>query len=191
VEMSGYIAFMAYLVGLAGWYGVWHYLLGFSILKRMKLLLLPFLGAQFVFGVNMVLAFFTESCDYTTELALYQYVEANATTVGGMSLAIAVFWVFASRGNMLEEADPLVKMFLWLLFWSFLFSVLGVLPLYWCPPGGYWLMTLRHIKTVPFLYGLFTLASALVVFMYKLGYKRNLADVISVLSFGDDAEDAA
>jgi hypothetical protein len=189
METSGLIAFWIYLIGLLGWYAVWHYLLGFTILKKLKLLHLSFWGAQLVFIVNIILAVFAVTHDYATELALYPYVESNAKTVAGMSLAIAVFWVFVTKDKLLEEAHALVKIFLWLLFWAFLISVMGTLPLYWVPPGDHWLTALRHIKSVPFFYSLFILASALIVFMYELAYKRKLVDELPPLTFGKDAND--
>jgi hypothetical protein len=180
------VTLAVYVAGLLGWYAIWHLLVGYPTLSKMKLLHLPFWGAQMVFVVNIVLAFFSVANDYNTELALYPYVESNAKTVAGMSLAIAVFWVFASRDKVLQQASALVKVFLWLLFWAFLTSVVGTLPLYWVPPGDYWLTTLRHIKSVPFFYSLFLLASALVVFMYELRYKREFIAELPELRLRDD-----
>jgi hypothetical protein len=42
---------------------------------------------------------------------------------------------------------------------------------------------------VPFFYSLFILASALVVFMYELAYKRKLVDELPQLTFGEDTND--
>ncbi|MDW6004177.1 hypothetical protein [Vibrio mangrovi] len=177
-------ALTTYTIGWAGWFLTWHFLIGFPLLKKMKLLHFPFWGAQFVFIVNIVLGYFSINLDYSTELQLYPYVESNAKSVAGMSLAIAVFWVFATKDKLLDHADVLVKLFLWLLFWAFLISVIGTLPLYWVPPGGVWLTALRHIKSVPYFYSLFILASALVVFIYKLAYRKTLAYEISPLKLG-------
>ena len=185
MNSSTMIALIIYSIGLIGWYAVWHYLVGFSLLKKMKLLRLPFWCAQFVFIVNIILALFAVNHDYSTELQLYPYVEANAKTVAGMSLAIAVFWVFAAADKLLDQAPLLVKLFLWLLFWAFLLSVLGTLPLYWVPPGDLWLTTLRHIKSVPYFYSLFILASALIVFLYELAYKRDFANDVPELTLGN------
>ncbi|ROQ24204.1 hypothetical protein [Gallaecimonas pentaromativorans] len=183
------IAITVYSLGLLGWYGLWHALVGYPLLAKLKYLRIPFWGAQFVFVANVVLGYYTPEIDYQTELALYPYVEANATTVASMSLAIAVFWVFVSKDKPLEEAGSLVKIFLWLLLWSFLISVMGALPLYWVPPGGYWLMTLRHLKCLPFFYSLFLLSSALIVFMYELRYRRTHLHELSPIAFSKDVED--
>jgi uncharacterized membrane protein YfcA len=146
---------------------------------------LTFWGAQFVFIVNMFLAYFAVPLDYSTELQLYPYVENNAKTVAGMSLAIAIFGVFVSKGEKLEEAHDLVKIFLWLIFWAFLFSVVGSLPLYWVPPGENWLTTLRHIKSVPYFYALFLLASSIIVFLYEIRFKRKIIKELPKLSFSE------
>ena len=184
MHKSSIIALVVYSIGLFGWYGVWHYLIGFSLLKKIRLLYFPFWGAQFVFAVNIILAFFSVDHDYATELQLYPYVENNAKTIAGMSLAIAVFWVFVTNDRVLDKAHILVKLFLWLLFWAFLISVIGTLPHYWVPPGDQWLTTLRHIKSVPYFYSLFVLASALIVFLYELGYKKGLVNQIPDLKLG-------
>ncbi len=163
-----------YSIGLLLWFPIWHYLVGFSLLKKMKLLYIAFLGAPFVFTVNIILSFFSTIREYDLELELYPYVEANAKTVAVLSLAIAIFVVIKIKATALEESSARTKLFLWLIFWAFLFSVLGTLPLYWVPSQKYWLTTLRHIKSVPLFYSLFILAAAIIVFMYETGYKRKI-----------------
>ena len=53
-------------------------------------------------------------------------------------------------------------------FISFLIIVLGVLPLYWIPQIDGWLTILRNFKTIPYLYSLFILASAIVLYLHIL-----------------------
>ncbi len=145
-------------------------------------------GAQFVFVANIVLGYFAVAHGYDIELQLYPYVESNGKAVAAMSLAIAVFWVFVTKGKLLDEAQARVRIFLWLLLWAFLISVLGTLPLYWVPPGDHCLTVLRHLKSVPLFYSIFLLGSALIVFLYELEYKRTLIDQLSQRTFGEDAE---
>ena len=178
------IALIVYSIGLIGWYFIWYLVVGFGLLKKMRLLHFPFWGAQFVFVVNIILAFFAVDHEYAIELQLYPYVENNAKAVASMSLAIAVFWVFVTKDKLLDKAHLPVKLFLWLLFWAFLISVVGTLPLYWVPPGDQWLTTLRHIKSVPYFYSLFILASALIVFLYELAFRKNQIHDIPVLTLG-------
>lgn len=179
--MNGdFIGVLVYTAGLLGWYGIWHYIVGYGLLSKLRLLHIPFWGAQFVFIVNIVLAFFASINTYAVELQLYPYVEANAKTVALLSLAIAVFVVIRISSGTLSESAPLVKIFLWLIFWAFLISLLGCLPLYWMPAGKYWLTTLRHIKSVPLFYSIFILAAGIIVFIYETGYKHVICKEVEV-----------
>jgi hypothetical protein len=88
-------------------------------------------------------------------------------------LAIAVFVVIEFKGVGTLLKGPRSRMFLSLLLWSFLLSVVGCLPFYWMPPKEGWLTALRHIKTVPFTYSLFILAAAIILFINEL---KNVKD---------------
>ena len=115
-----FIALILYSIGLLLWFPIWHYLVGFSLLKKMKLLYIAFWGAPFVFTVNIILSFFSTMREYDLELKLYPYVEANAKTVAVLSLAIAIFVVIEIKATALEESSARTKLFLWLIFWAFL-----------------------------------------------------------------------
>ena len=166
-------AMIIYPIGLVGWLFVWHYLVGFSLLRKMKLLYIPFLGAPFVFILNFILSFFAAIPSYQTEGFLYPFVENNAKTVALLSLAIAVFVVLRIGAGQLDQSRPRIKLFLYLILWAFLISALGTLPLYWVPTEKYWLTALRHLKSVPYFYSLFILGAGIVVFIYETGYKRS------------------
>jgi hypothetical protein len=168
-----FIAVIVYSLGFILWFPLWHFLVGYSLLGKMKLLYIAFLGAPFVFLTNIVLAFFSTINEYSLELDLYPYVEGNAKTVAVLSLAIAVFVVLRIGGKQLDESKPRIKLFLWLILWAFLISALGTIPLYWVPSGMYWLTVLRHIKGVPLFYSIFILAAGIIVFLYDTGFKRN------------------
>lgn len=183
-----YIAVIVYTTGAVGWIFFWRYLVGFCLMKRMRLLHLAFWGGIFVFIVNILLGFFAKVPEYDIELQLYSYVERNATTVAGLSLAIAVFIVFSISSNNIDKGKPLIKLFLWLIMWAFLVSVLGCLTLYWMPTSKYWLTALRHIKSVPLFYSLFILAAGIIVFMYETGYKRSINIEIEEVSINDCME---
>ena len=173
-----FIALIVYSLGFLLWFPIWHYLVGYSLLRKLKLLYIAFLGAPFVFIVNIILAFYSSVHEYNIELQLYPYVEGNAKTVAVLSLAIAVFVVLRISGEQLDQTKPNIKLFLWLIFWAFLISVLGTLPLYWVPSGKYWLTALRHIKCVPLFYSLFILGAGIIIFMYETGYKRKIIQEI-------------
>ena len=169
-----FIASIVYLLGLLFWFPLWHYLVGFSLLRKLKLLRIAFFGAPFVFIVNIVLGFFSTVPEYDVELQLYPYVEENAKIVAVTSFAISVFVALRLGSGQIDQANPRIKLFIWLIFWAFLLSVLGALPLYWVPSDKYWLTALRHIKSVPLFYSIFILGAAVIVFLYETGYKRKI-----------------
>ncbi len=167
-----FIGTIVYSLGLLLWFLVWHYLVGYSLLRKLKLLYIAFFGAPFVFIVNIILGFCSIVPEYNIELQLYPYVEENAKIVAVTSFAISVFVALRLGSGQIVHTNPRIKLFLWLIFWAFLISVLGTLPLYWVPPYKYWLTSLRHIKSVPLFYSLFILGAAIIVFMYETGYTR-------------------
>jgi hypothetical protein len=154
-----------YTMGSLGWFYLWHKLIGPGWLSENRALYIAYFGAVFVFLVNIILSFYGKTPDYATELNIYSYVEKNANIVAGFSLAIAIFVFFKyNQEDKVLESKSSIK-FIFLLFCSFLFSVVGCLPLYWIPPIDGWLTILRHVKTVPFTYSLFLLAAAIIIFI--------------------------
>lgn len=161
-------AIIIYSLAIPGWLYLWHLLVGYDWLASHRLLLISFGGALFVFAANIFLACYTGVPNYQTALKIYAYVELDAKTVAGFALAIAIFVLlkFDKDANMLQRAAS--RKFLLLIFWSFLLAVVGCLPLYWMPASHDWLSVLRHLKTVPYTYSLFILASAIIVFIYEI-----------------------
>ncbi|MBN2143190.1 MAG: hypothetical protein JW774_01060 [Candidatus Aureabacteria bacterium] len=166
------IGILTYVCGLLLWFPVWQLLIGLNMLTRIKLLNIAFYGTIFVCIINIGLACFAVIPAYDTELTIYAYVEQNATTVAGLALAIAVFVVIEFKEVGLLLKGSYANKFLSLLLWSFLFSVIGCLPLYWMPPIKGWLTALRHIKTIPFTYSLFILAAAIIIFISELKERK-------------------
>ena len=116
-------------------------------------------------AVNLVLAATGEMQAYEVEIGIYDYVERNSITVGGFSLGIAVFVVFTfdKAISPMERAES--RKFLRLVFSAFLLAVIGVLPLYWVSQTAYALTLLKHLKTIPFTWSVFTLAAAMVIYI--------------------------
>jgi hypothetical protein len=81
-----------FLAGIC-WLYAWRALVGYNWLRQMPLLWIAFMGGLFVLAVNFFLGFFSSVPDYATELQIYNFVETNATTVAGLTLAIAIFVV--------------------------------------------------------------------------------------------------
>lgn len=158
-------ALVIYSIGCIGWLYLWHKLIGPGWLSKNLALYIAYLGSVFVFLVNIILSFYNKTPDYATELNIYSYVEQNAKTVASISLALAIVVFFKYNTEDKGLAPLSSKKFIFLIFCSFLFSVVGCLPLYWMPPIDGWLTTLRHIKTVPFTYSVFFLAAAIIIFI--------------------------
>ena len=169
-----YLAISIYVVGLVLWFFIWKSLVGYKWIKLEKLMLLPFLGGIFAFLINIFLAYFAEIPEYGVEIGIYGFVESNAKTIATFTLGIAVFVVvtFEKTVSILDQEES--RHFLQLVFSSFLLSVVGVLPLYWVPQNYGWLTTLRHLKTVPYLYSLFIFAAALTIYIYEIRKDTNL-----------------
>lgn len=131
-------------------------------------MLLPFIGGIIAFTINVILASYAQIPEYSVEIGIYGFVESNAKTIATFTLGIAVFVVvtFEKTVSILDQEES--RQFLLLVFSSFLLSVVGVLPLYWVPQNFGWLTTLRHLKTVPYLYSLFLFAAAMVIYIYEI-----------------------
>ena len=154
--------------GLLLWPYIWSKIIGFERMKRIPLLQLPFYMCIALFILNLILVYLAETPTYTIEIGIYEYVERNGITVAGFAMAIAVFVVLTFRERVDIMGHPESRKFLELVFFSFLIVVLGVLPLYWIPQLDGWLTVLRNYKTIPYLYSLFILASAIVLYLFML-----------------------
>jgi hypothetical protein len=172
------LAISIYVIGLILWLFIWRGLVGYKWLKIERLMLLPFIGGIVAFGINVVLAYFAQIPEYSVEIGIYGFVESNAKTIATFTLGIAVFVVvtFEKTVNILNQQES--RQFLLLVFSSFLLAVVGVLPLYWVPQNFGWLTTLRHLKTVPYLYSLFLFAAAMVIYIYEIrkGIEDNVVE---------------
>lgn len=165
------IGVIIYSLGLLLWLFLWKWLIGYHQLKEKKVLWISFLGAIASFVVNILLVIPAMNVSYETELSIYSYVEDNAKTIAQLSLAIALFVAVSlgKGGELIDTASR--KRFVYLLLWSFLIAIVGCLPLYWIPPIAGWLGVLRHLKTIPYIYSLFLLSTAITVFIYNLHYR--------------------
>jgi hypothetical protein len=166
-----------YVAGFLLWFVLWKLLLGYDIIKKIPKLNITLYGGAFAIFANILLAFIAEVPEYSVELGIYTYVERNAITVAGLSLAIATFIIvtFSKVSNV--EHDERMHKFLTSVFSAFLLGVLGVLPLYWVPQIYGWLTILRHLKTIPELYSVFILGSAMIIYVDSLSV-QGLKDAV-------------
>ena len=162
------ISIIAYSIGLIFWFILWNVLIGYKYLKESPLMHIPLWGCSLVILANLIFTWLATTPSYKVEIEIYEYVERNGITIAGFAMAIAVFVVltFRDQVDILKKKES--KKFLQLVFISFLIIVVGVLPLYWIPQIDGWLTILRNLKTIPFLYSLFILASAIVIYLHML-----------------------
>lgn len=165
---SDFVALFIYLFGMVLWVYLWHKMVGYKLIQEKKLLYIAVIGPIINFLINIILACYTKVPDYETELNVYLYVERNATTIAGLALAISIFVVLKFNQKNQSITSSSTKRFLVLNFWAFLYAVIGCLPFYWMPPIKGALTILRHVKTVPYTYSLFTLAAAIMIFLYQV-----------------------
>ena len=166
MEKFKLISIIAYLVGILFWFVLWKLVIGYEWLKKEPNLHFPLWGGCFVLLINLLLTWFSATPSYEIEIGIYAYVERNGITVAGFGMAIAVFVVLKFKDSFDVLKNSASKKFLQLVFTSFLIVVLGVLPLYWIPQIDGWLTVLRNLKTIPYLYSLFILASAIVIYLH-------------------------
>lgn len=164
MEVFGdYIGVVTYTVGFFAWFFVWHVVHGDRLMKHDWLLRLPFFGCQFVLVSNIILSYFSHVPPHNVELDLYKYVEENAKVVASLALAVCILIIMVVKKR--DDMSNYAREFLNLILWTLLFSVGGVLPLYWMPARQGWLTALRHLKSVPYFYSLFILIAAAIVFI--------------------------
>jgi len=175
------ISVAIYGIGLVLWFIVWKMLIGYDWINKIPKLRITLFGGAFAILVNLILATIAEIPEYGVELGIYSYVERNAITVAGLSLAIATFIIVTFSRVTTVETDEKMTKFLTLVFTSFLLGVLGVLPLYWVPQIYGWLTILRHLKTIPELYSVFILGSAMIIYVDSIKL-QDIKDVAKELT---------
>lgn len=162
------ISAISYVVGLILWFYVWKHTVGYDWLKKEPGLYFTLVGCSLVLVINIALTLIAETPTYEIEIGIYEYVERNGITIAGFSMGIAVFVVLTFKDSLDILKHPESMKFLQLVFFSFLIVILGVLPLYWIPQVDGWLTVLRNLKTIPYLYSVFLLASAIIVYLHIL-----------------------
>lgn len=156
-----------YSVGLALWFLIWFLVGGFNLSYQNGLLWIPFLSCIMILALNLLLWTNLEvvhDCEkYDKELEKLQYVERNAAhmvnAITGLLLIAAAISVmkqnaFIPKGVIIFESI------------AFVCAVVGVLPKYWIPSQKpFWLIILRHMKTVPFTYAISLFLGGLIILL--------------------------
>ncbi len=144
--------------------------------------LIPAGIGAFVFVANIFLSLSSgRFTNYQTEVQVIEFVERNAswflvasgTFLGGGSF----YFNFLHRADgalpasrSLGESAPFVSAFILFISLS-VFCLLPVVSLYWVPyqESPYKLVILRHLKTIPFAFGLGFFAAAMLALLLSIG----------------------
>ena len=161
------IIIIVYSIGIVLWLLAWLLIDGIELSSQINLLWIPFLACILILAVNLSLWINLDvlhDCNnYDKELEKLQYVERNAAhmvnAITGLLLIAAAISVM--KKNALIPPDVII-------FESsaFICVVVGVLPKYWIPSKRpFWLVILRHCKTVPFTYAISLFLGGLIILL--------------------------
>ena len=161
------ILISVYLLGIIGWCLTWFFVDGFQYSSKIYLLWFPFIACIVILVVNLLLWKDIDKVDdpdnYDKELQKIQYVERNAahmvTSITGVLLIATAISAIKSNSPIPSEAILFESL-------AFICAVVGVLPKYWIPSRKpYWLVILRHLKTVPFTYAISLFLGGLIILL--------------------------
>jgi len=164
--MKNTIVISIYVIGIIGWFLFWHLYIKKDILKKVKLLHIPFYLCLFFLTANL-------------------FVSGVNTTVGETQLEENLFLFLDSRSNLVISSIASILVVATIIYgtsnrkfplkfiefeaFSFI-SLLGLMaPVIWIPGGNTnHLMYLRHFQTIAFLWGVFLCISGIMILLYDL-----------------------
>jgi hypothetical protein len=117
--------------------------------------------------LNMYFSYNNDLQNYTQELDVYSYVEANSRTISIVALAVVLLiGLYKNKSN--EKKTEIFSTFMLL---SFIFSVM-ILFIIWMPiNNSYFIRGLREIKTVLLTYSISILLLGMLYFL-QIGIKK-------------------
>lgn len=157
-----WVVIVFYVVGMFTWLGAWLYFSLVALVSKYPLIIIPFVGFYVVMCLNLLLWLSTDTySDFDTEIDRIEEVETYAYYL--VSTAIGTL-IIASSIIRIGGVSSLPTEFLFFEAGALIFSVVGVLALYWIPGDRpAWLSALRHLKTIFFTYALFIFLSGLLI----------------------------
>ncbi|MCK8516359.1 hypothetical protein M0534_08475 [Methylonatrum kenyense] len=164
--METAVAAAIYGIAIPLWLYLWHAAEGFSQMRNVRYLWLPFTFALLYLGGNLLLVLFFH------EVGLSHYEESRFAFIGERAMiavqaTASVLIVATIVYGLTIRKVPLN--FIRFMVFSFV-ALLGFMaPILWVPesmPGGF--ATLRHFQTVALIFGLFYCVSGIVVLLKDL-----------------------
>lgn len=153
---------ISYGVGIAGWFAAWGYFGLFELVFQYPLMLVPLLGGPVVLGLNVIFwRHESEYGEYDTEFKRLQNLQQYS-----YFLVTAIIGTLVIAATVIEALDieSIPLDFLYFQSGALIFSMVGVLSLFWIPVDKPdWLNVLRHVKTIFFTYALFAFLGGLLL----------------------------
>lgn len=157
--------YLIYILGCLFWIPLWFLII--SINEMQPLLWIPFIACFVILTFNTLLWYKNddgeELSNYKKQLSKMQLIEKNAAH---MVTAITGFLLIAAAISEMKIDAIIPKDAIMFASAALIFAVVGVLPKYWVPKNrGYWLVILRHLKTVPYTYAISLFLAGLLVLL--------------------------
>lgn len=170
---------LIYLTGIIGWLLFWWFVVKPENIKSNPLLWLPFVLCLFFLCANMIIS---GSDSYVSHIeleeSLFHFLDARSAlaikaTASVLVVATIIYGVSVKK---------LPELFIILESYAFIALIGLMAPITWIPTNApEMLMPLRHMQTIPFLWGLFLAVAGIVVL---------LKDVKKVFSENTATEDS-
>jgi len=160
------IVISIYILGIIGWFLFWRLYIKLDILKKIKLLRIPFYLC-FIFLISNLLVSGTNPIvgDTRLEESLFLFIDFRSGLV--ISAIVSLLVVATIIYGTSNRKFPLK----FIQFEAFsLISLLGLTsPVIWIPAGNpLHLMLLRHFQTIGFLWGVFLCISGIMILLHDL-----------------------
>jgi len=156
---TGNISYV-YIIGIVLWVLYFRYMGGLSLINKDTTLLVFMV---FIVGVGLMLLnfYFASKEDignYESELAIYSYVEKNATVALGVPLGVAFLISFVTKDRHVQSNSIAFALV------GFLILLIGVLNIVWMPTNDkHYINRLKHIKTVIMTIGILSVGMAMAI----------------------------
>lgn len=164
------IAMSIYAIGMLAWIIIWALSKGFQLMRKIPLLLVPFLLVFLVFGIDMVsISPSLDHINFTTEEQLLQVLEGNTSQI-----LVAVFGLIILAATLKEFHGRTVisREFILYATLCMVFAVGGVLTVFWFPTHSvkpYYL--LRHAKSVMYTYSISYFLAGLIAVLDNIRHR--------------------
>jgi len=154
---------LIYLAGIIIWPIIWFFAGGYALLTRNKLIILPFVLCLVVLSANMFIQFVSHPVfSIQLEEDLFRFLDLRSANI--ISIISGILVISAVIYGVSKRHIP--RLFIRFIALSYITLLGFMLPLIWIPTNKpEWLQILRAYQTVPFTYGIFFSATAILILL--------------------------